>query len=117
MRGLHKKIPIWIFIVPLSLPFIAQALKFYTHEIYKRDIAHIHACNVYGPTLKPRPSNEWCHKRVLQNTIPKQKVCIKTQDGNEHCLDEKGRIPLECIFDKSKEDWCISLKVIKDPKQ
>lgn len=40
---------------------LAKVVLPYAFEVkHKHDVAQWKICNIYGPTVEPRPSDEWC---------------------------------------------------------
>ena len=53
----------------LVLVFVKTAGQYWVHNNYRNFRTQIHACTVYGPTVTPRPNNEWCHGNNSQSEL------------------------------------------------
>ncbi len=93
-------------LIALSLILIfARILKIkniFNHKYF----SYILAISMLFVILSIKALPHFLPKHHTKETI--EKICISDENNKEHCLDEKGRYPLDCIFDTNlaQKDWC-----------
>lgn len=60
--SVNEKRVFWVFLV-VFIVLAKPAMNYWLKYSLKAERVKWQTCNVYGPTLKPRPTQEWCERQ------------------------------------------------------